>query len=586
MKATEIKVTGYESRVTPTGLNDTEITVAVENVTAIVNITTGFYSSYCVSIFNDGNRVASIYAGADKVTYEAKKVTESKVESFCRDKGLYTSIYTSEKMKEYKTVKNFVKALANFDLTLDDIWTLSNAAIDAMIKIRDEEKAELNLVDNFIAQAVKDDEITADLISKGEINANAFFENLANGDESYIACVELPTSYEAGIACRVMDKAGLTDDYENCLYTYSCSYTWLNRIELKRNALVEICKAYNRPTTFKLYEAEIADVINQRLIDATDEICTADAVEASVEATEAAINADNDVAESAIEYEANAFTSKTEYGAIRNTFKTFSTATAAYKWLVGKRRRYAGTTYFRHVIEKIVDGVSYGEIYSYADNSRRGEETSDPDIQALIDAENFNCKVKTFLKDCADYAKAMKNKANSENAAKISAEIKSLWSEVQTASVVEETAVSDDSADDARIAVLQSEIAEIEKEVDALFDKRFAKYSEITAIMEKQAKAAVKEYGLNEANVECYTVNGLGIDFRINLDGELVHAHSIKEFKTKLKAAVEAVSRKQIQTLINSADLTPQFEKVPVTFEVERFNSDDTTSADELDAEE
>lgn len=647
MKTTEIKVTGYESRVTPTGLHDTKITVAAENITATVKITTGSINFYDVTVFADDKKVAAIYADADKVIYEAKKVTESKKTVWIREKGHHDYTFTREVMKEYKSLKGFNAALDVYGLDYEGIIEISNAAIDALIKIRDDEKAELNLVDNFISQAVKDDEITAELISKGEINANDFFKNLANGDESYIACVDLPTSYEADVACRVMDKAGLTNDRENCLYEYSCTYTWLNKIELKRNALVKICKAYNRPIIFKLYEEEIAEVINRQLIDATDEICTADAIDACVEAMEAA-DEEDDVAESAIEYEANAYTSKTEYG----------------------------------------------------------EKTSDPDIQALIDEEDFNYRAKSFIKDCANYAKAMRDKTNSENAAKISSEVTALWSQMQKAdelnetvtgiinrlvsqavnfdkmnfdlsngsvavfdyngdknidavklivrnarllefgkvsvadmlkygenchncyiyypndsredyrfsvtlnglekickaygvnnfavdllvsksklqllsavtntlkrgfenwatatvnetafnltvndapaldsvtytvsaeNALEKTAASDDS-DDARIAVLQSEIAETEKDVDALFDKRFYKYSEITEIMEKQAKAAVKEYGLNEDDVECYAVNGFGIDLRINLDGELIHAHSIKDFKAKLKAKFE-----------------------------------------------
>ncbi len=177
------------------------------------------------------------------------------------------------------------------------------------------------------------------------------------------------------------------------------------------------------------------------------------------------------------------------------------------------------------------------------------------------------------LNKSVKYAATKRAEANAANAEKIVAEVKGLWEQVKAASANEDT--DEDTQADARITELQGEIAEIEKEVDALFEKRFDKNSEITAIMKNQAEIAVKKYGLAEETVECYVVNGIGIDFRVNIGGEVIHSHSVKEFKAKLKAAADVIKRTtSAGNTPLEIDLTPQFDKVAVpVLDLQRFNA-------------
>lgn len=149
MKTTEIKVVGYENNVTPTGLNETKITAEVaENITAEVNITTGWTNSYSVMILVDGEKAAYIYSDEERSIYEVKKVKESKKTSFSRNKGLYTATYVSEKMREYKSVnKSYIAALAENGLTYEGIIEISNAMIEKMIEIREENAEEIATTD-------------------------------------------------------------------------------------------------------------------------------------------------------------------------------------------------------------------------------------------------------------------------------------------------------------------------------------------------------------------------------------------------------------------------------------------------------
>lgn len=144
MKTTEIKVVGYESNVTPTGLNATKVTAEVsENVTAIVDITTGFCNYYSVAIFEGHDKMASIYSDEERTVYEARKASENK--STTNNGGLgmcttsFTSVTTYRKIKEYKSVsKAYIAALAENGLTYEGIIEISNAMIEKMIEIREE----------------------------------------------------------------------------------------------------------------------------------------------------------------------------------------------------------------------------------------------------------------------------------------------------------------------------------------------------------------------------------------------------------------------------------------------------------------
>jgi len=144
MKTTEIKVVGYESNVTPTGLNETKITAEVaENVTAEVHITTGRVNDYSVSIFEGHDRMATIYSDEERTVYEARKSFERKSTTHNGGLGWCTQLFTTsttyKKIKEYKSVnKAYIAALAENGLTYEGIIEISNAMIEKMIEIREE----------------------------------------------------------------------------------------------------------------------------------------------------------------------------------------------------------------------------------------------------------------------------------------------------------------------------------------------------------------------------------------------------------------------------------------------------------------
>lgn len=72
------------------------------------------------------------------------------------------------------------------------------------------------------------------------------------------------------------------------------------------------------------------------------------------------------------------------YESMRYSEKEFKTAVDAYNYLLKKRCRYSGTTYWLHEIVAY-DGKKEETIYEDGDTLRDGETTTDPEIQILID---------------------------------------------------------------------------------------------------------------------------------------------------------------------------------------------------------
>lgn len=87
-------------------------------------------------------------------------------------------------------------------------------------------------------------------------------------------------------------------------------------------------------------------------------------------------------------YEVNTYIYKG--GSSKNTVKDFKTAVEAYDYLQKKAKRYAGTTDWAHSID-IWDGKHYSNIYRNDCNGN--EQTTDAEIQALIDNRDFEIEV-------------------------------------------------------------------------------------------------------------------------------------------------------------------------------------------------
>ena len=77
---------------------------------------------------------------------------------------------------------------------------------------------------------------------------------------------------------------------------------------------------------------------------------------------------------------------------MRYSEKEFKSATAAYRYLKKKRCRYSSMTYWSHEIT-VWDGKKEETIYLAGETYENQEKATDPEIQALIDADDWESKI-------------------------------------------------------------------------------------------------------------------------------------------------------------------------------------------------
>lgn len=151
--------------------------------------------------------------------------------------------------------------------------------------------------------------------------------------------------------------------------------------------------------TVKEYDAKLAEIEKESEVEENtveDDGSNDDAEEDFLATYDASIDEDSETEELVDEpeevkemtYEANTYIYKG--GSSKNTVKDFKTAVEAYDYLQKKAKRYAGTTDWAHSID-IWDGKHYSNIYRNDCNGN--EQTTDAEIQVLIDDRDFEIEV-------------------------------------------------------------------------------------------------------------------------------------------------------------------------------------------------